>query len=309
MHLQRNNSNVERQHYREQAILFFQSFQPLEQLSIVGPIDFQIVDAVLTHHGQSLKKLCLHPLEAIPIGLDSRNLPDLPFHFNKDCVLQLQVLCLILEELTIQVKRNMSRASEAELYRCFSKMRKLQALSLILDCSNWRVTGDPTYEPDFDKHNQEPVEAGDYSWLKRGHLRETFINCAIDEALACSIWRIISQNKTGRPLQQLKLWPTRAGEYGTRTRLPIKFNGIACNLARSWLFERHLQDDKEDYRVTELQQGRRLALEERYATLIAGPQDSWLWEIFYSIWPSRDSSKDFQDSWSTFRDDWSSFSL
>jgi hypothetical protein len=236
----------------------------------------------------------LRPREEIPIGINVRNLLDLdvPFHFAKDSVSQLRDQCPILEELLITVKRNKSSESEAEMYRCFGEMANLRDLSLQLECSNWRVTRDPTYAPDFDEGDQEPVETGRYPWLKRGELKETLINCAVDEALACSIWKTISQNKTGRPLEHLRLQPTGAGEYGTSTRLPPAFTMMVKEMARLWRFERVLRDDTEDFTVMEL----------RRVKSVCDPQDPEFWEVFRSVWPSKDGSK-------TFRDDWASFPL
>jgi hypothetical protein len=309
VYLSRDNRHVERPHFSQQAISFFRSFEPLKQLSIVGSMDQQIVDAVFACHGQSLRKLSLHPLEAIPLPPMGRDPQDIPFHFTKDCVLQLRDQSPNLEELTILVKHNMSRTSEANLYKSFDEMRKLRALSLILDCSNWRVTRDPTNKPDFDEQLQEHVGAEYPSWLKRGDVKETFINCAIDEALACSIWRTISQIKTGRPLERLKLWPTGAGEYGTGTRMTWKFSGIVYELARSWSIER--RGDTQDFTVKELQRERRLMLRERYASFMSHRQkhDAWVWSICRSIWPSQDGSDDSQEDWSKLRDAWSSFPL
>jgi hypothetical protein len=200
--LTRDDFNVERPFYREQAISFFQSFEPLEQLSIDGPMDHQIKDSVLAHHGQTLQKLSLHPFEAVPYSSPSdRDPQDLPFHFTRSCVLQLRAQCPILQELTILVKRDLSRESEVELCKSLGEMRNLRALALILDCSNWRVTRDPTYDPGFVEQDREPLKAEGYPWLMRGELKEAFINSAVDEALACSIWKTITQNKTGRPLE------------------------------------------------------------------------------------------------------------
>lgn len=241
----------------------------------------------------------MHPFEEIPIGINVRDLRDLPFHLTKDCVLQLRSLCPVLEELTLLVKRNKSSASEAEIYRCFSEMTNLRALSILLDCSNWRVNRDPTYAPNFEKNDQEPVETGRNSWLKRGELKNTLIDCAMDKALACSIWKIISQNKIGRPLERLTLSPTGMGEFGTAARLPPTFTVIVQNLARSWLFERVPRDDTEVFTVTELQQKKRLALDEKEAKSLIHPQDLEFWKVFRSIWPSKNDSKDFRDDWSS----------
>lgn len=298
VHLNRDDLHVERPHYKEQAISFFRTFDFLEQLSIDGPIDYQVLDTVLAHHGQTLMKLRVHSFERIPVFPYSRDPQDLPFHFTKDCILQLRDQCPILEELTIPVKRNKSSASEAEIYRCLGEMKNLRALFLILECSNWRVIRDPTYARDFDGKDQEPVETERYPWLKRGELKEAFINCAVDVALACSIWKTISQNKTGRPLERLTLWPTGAGEYGTATMLPPTFAMMVQNLARSWLFERVPREDTEDFTVTELRQARRLAVE-RETPFLAHPQDPEFWNVFRSVWPPKDRSRNFRDDWSS----------
>jgi hypothetical protein len=304
VHVTRDDLYVPRPNYREQAISFFRTFDSLEQLSIDGPIDRRIVDDILALHGRALRKLSLHPFEAQPVGPNVRNLRDLdvPFHFDKDCVLQVRDQCPILEELTILVKRNKSSASEAEVYRCFAEMRNLRSLSLLLDCSNWRVHRDPTYAPDFDEGDQESVETGIimYPWLKMGELKDAFINGAVDEALACSIRKTISQNKVGRPLERLRLWPTGVGEYGTANGLPPTFIGIAQNLARSWLFERVPRDDTEDFTVTELRQRERLAIDEQEARYLDRPHCPGFWKAFRSIWPAKDGSKDFRDDWSSF---------
>jgi hypothetical protein len=148
--LDRDNQTYERPHYSEYAVSFFLAFKPLKELSINGPIDSQIIAAVLSHHGQTLKKLSLNPFEDIfhiENGRGRRR--DIPLEFTKDLILQIQAQCPGLEELTIPVKRNKSNASEAETYRCFHEMESLRFLFLTLDCSNWRVCRD-TYNPQFE---------------------------------------------------------------------------------------------------------------------------------------------------------------
>ena len=300
VYLTRDDLDVEKPHYSKHAISFFRAFESLEQLSIDGPIDFKIMDSVLSHHGQTLRKLSLHPFEETSSDYNIRDPQDIPFQITKDRVLQIEAQCPVLEELAIPVKRNKSSASEAEIYRCFGKMKSLRFLFLILDCSNWRVVRDRTYNPDFDEEDRKLLENQPYPFLKRGGLKETFINCAVDEALARSIWKIISQNKTGRQLERLKLWPTGEGEYGNNRGLPYTFPAMARNLTRSWLFERVPRDDKEDFTVTELRQERRKARDQGDADYLAYGHSPEIWEVFRSIWPSKNGSKDWRDDWSSF---------
>jgi hypothetical protein len=299
VYLTRDDLFHERPHYSEHAVSFFQAFESLKELSIDGPIDSKILATVLSHHGQTLRKLSLHPSEDTAIDT-GRDLQDIPLEFTKNHILQIESQCPVLEELVIPVKRNNSSASEAEMYRCFGRMKRLRYLFLILDCSNWRVTRDSNYNPKFDEKDQKPLSLFTYYILKRGELKKTFIDCAVDEALARSIWNTISQNKTGRRLEQLKLWTTGGGIYGASTGLPNNAQAIVGNLAQSWLFERVPQDDKEDFTVRELgQNGRKARCQDEPKYLDRSP-DSEIWEVFRSIWPAKEGSKDWRDDWSSF---------
>lgn len=268
VHITRDDFDAEKPHFREQAISFFRTFRSLEQLFIQGPIDYQIVNGVLAHHGQTLKKLSLYPFEDKPVAVTPRDLRELPFHFTKQCVLQIQAQCPLLEQLTVMIKRNMSSVSEAEIYRSLGEMKNIRVLFLLLECSNWRVNREPTYALNFDEGDQEPVEER-CPWLKKGEVKEAFINCAVDTTLARSIWKTVTQDKTGRPLKRLTLWPTGAGEYGTATRLSSTFAAIVQHLARSWLVERVPRNDREEYTGKELRQRRRLAVDEKEAKFAA----------------------------------------
>jgi hypothetical protein len=289
--LTRNDAYHEKPHYTENAISFFQNFESLKELSIHGPIDLPIMNAILFHHGQSLKKLILHISEETPQYYNSRERRDIPMEFTKDRILQIRAQCPILEELAIPVKRNQSGASEVEIYKCFSEMKSLRYLFLILDCSNWRVTRDSTYDPQFNEEDQKPLHFE--RRLKRGHLKETFINCAVDEALARSIWKTISQHKMGKQLERLKLWTTGAGEYGAGSRYEIRM--MCRSLSRSWLIERVPRDDHDDITVRELGQRFREA-EVRGSRL----DQLKALQIFRTIWPCEDSSKGWRDDWPSF---------
>lgn len=301
VYLTRDDLFHERPHYSEHAVSFFQAFESLEELSIDGPTDSQILDTVLSHHGQTLKKLSFHPFEETFTDSNGRDRRDIPLELTKDSVFQIEVQCPVLEELAIPVKRNMSSAPEAEMYRCFGRMKSLRFLFLILDCSNWRVTRDSTYNPRFGEEDQKPLDYNTFPFLKRGDLKETFINCAVDEALARSIWKTISQNKTGRRLERLKLWPTGEGEYGASSGLPHTFSAMAQNLARSWIFERVPRDNEEEaFTLRELGQHRRIARDQDNVGYLAHFHDPKIWEVLRSIWPSKEGSKDWRDDWSSF---------
>ncbi|KAF2169875.1 hypothetical protein M409DRAFT_64857 [Zasmidium cellare ATCC 36951] len=296
--LTRDDLWLERPRYSEQAVSFFRSFDSLEQLSIDGPIDSKILDNVLYHHGQTLRKLSFRPYEDNLSMSNARERLDIPFRFTKDRVLQIEAQCPVLEELAIPVKRNNSSASEAEIYRCFGTMKRLRSLFLILDCSDWRIYRDPAYARDFDEEDQKLVDREHFPFFKRGNLKEAFINCAVDETLANSIWKVVSENKSGRQLERLKLWPTGAGEYGNSTGPAHTFACLARHLARSWLFERVPRDDTDDFTVRELGRETRKALNEGDAGYLNYGHNPEIWEVFRALWPAKKGSKDFSDDWS-----------
>jgi hypothetical protein len=297
--LDRDDQTYERPHYSEYAVSFFLAFKPLEELSINGPIDLQIMAAVLSHHGQTRKKLSLNPFEDIfHIENGRGRRQDIPLEFTNDLILQIKAQCPGLEELAIPVKRNKSRASEAETYRCFHEMKSLRFLFLTLDCSNWRVCRDTTYSPQFEGEDQRAVDPLGPRPIKRGNVKESFINCAVDEALARSIWKTISQNKRGRRIERLKLWTKGEDQYGWNRSISSVFRDVMDNLSRSWLIERGPRDDQEHITVRKLGQDARLVRNafERELKRTLQPEAE---EIFRDIWPRREGTKDWRDDWSS----------
>ena len=200
--LDRDHVFQDRPHYSENAVSFFQALEPLKQLSVHGPIDSQIVDAIISRHGETLPKLSLRPLESPYTYGNGRDPQEIPMEFAEEHLIQIQAQCPILEDLSVTIKQDMSSPSEASMYRCFSKMKSLRSVFLTLDCSNWQISQDLEYNSQFEGEDQQPVDEMDCR-LKRGHLRQTLINCAVDEALTRSIWNTINQDETGTRLERL----------------------------------------------------------------------------------------------------------
>jgi hypothetical protein len=293
--LDRDHIFQDRPHYSEDAVSFFQALEPLKQLSVHGPIDSQIVDAIMSRHGKTLQKLSLRPIESPYTYGIGRDPQDIPMEFAKEHLIQIQVQCPILEELSITIKRGMSSPSEASTYRCFSKMERLRSLFLTLDCSNWQISRDPEYNLQFEGEDQQPVDEIDCR-LKRGHLRQTLINCAVDKALARSIWNTINQDKTGTQLECLRLWTMGGSESGAVT-FSHADGTILRNLSRSWLIERDPRDDRNDLNIREL--GKHARKSENKPTE-SELTESAVGQVFRTIWPRREGSKDWRDDWSSF---------
>lgn len=305
--LDRDDMFHERPQYSENAVSFFSVFYPLERLTVKGPIDVHAVEAILSCHGPRLKMLSLHPLESDHNISNARPEREIPLVFTKGLIEQIQVQCPQLEELSIPVKRNQSSASEAEIYKHFGKMTQLRHLFLNLDCSNWRVMRDDLYNPQYVGEDQMPalydtVFIDDQevvlrpSPVKVGELKATFINAAVDETLARSIWTTISNNKTGKRLDCLKLWTTGAGSWsGWAAHVP-GVDTFVQDLSRSWLIERAKRDGDEEITVRELGKQWR-EREQRNVTsshrLVQG-------KVFHAIWPRKENSNDWRDDWSSF---------
>ena len=221
--------------------------------------------------------------------------------------MQIQAQCPALQYLCITVKRTKSDAREAEIYRSLSEIQHLQVLFLTLDCSDWRVTRSdtPTDDPSFDEDDRKLYSAENLR-IKRGHVRETFINCAVDETLARSIWETICRKKVGKWLESLKLYTTGGGSFGERG-YDHHLTQIVENLSRSWLIERGGRGDEETSHVKELSQRSREAREKRPhrpGDLLYGSESEVsgrpVLQIFRRIWGRKEGSKDWSEDWASF---------
>lgn len=285
--LERQDASVERPDFTANAIPFFTAFEPLEELSVSGPLEPEILDAILHQHGRTLKTLMMRPEEVESPGFVGRDRKEIPMTFTKEHVLQIQAECPALEDLGVRVKRMKSSAAEVAIYRSLAKIRRLRSLFLILDCSDWRVHRDSSYDPSFDGEDRDKLE---YGYMK-GHLREALVNCAVDEKLARSIWGTIREES--RDLESLRLWTTGAGHFGKGQNNMA--DGYLNHLSRSWLIERAPRDDVEILQVKELCRSER---EARDASSYGArrPKET---EVFRSLWPSKEGGKSWQDDWSS----------
>ena len=314
--LTRDDFNIDRPNYANNAIALLEAFEPLDQLSISGPLEPMIVDAILYRHGQTLRKLSLRPFEDEWQPYNGRVRENIPMVFTKENVLQIHTLCPALQDLAIPVKRTKSDAIEAEIYKCFGKMKQLKSLFLTLDCSDWWVTRDPDSRDNasFDAVDREPFP--DSSFLKKGHVREMLMNCAVDERLVRSIWEAIYQSKAGQELESLKVWTTGGGQWGNHD-VNCATSSVVKNLSRSWLIERVSRDDEDILDVRELGRRAREACDQRETDhykrraeylrdvkdivmeLRDVADDSMMVGILHRIWPRKTGSKDWREDWSS----------
>lgn len=311
--MDRDEDSVLRPSYANNAIAFLGAFEPLDELSVSGPLEPKMLDAILCQHGQTLKKLTLCPLERDSAHDNYRGRLYIPMTATKEHVLQIHALCPALQELAISVKRTKSDALEAEIYKSFGKMGRLKSLFLTLDCSDYRLTRDPNFRDD-DSFDAADLELWRESGLlKKGHVRETLMNCAVDETLARAIWETICQSKAGQKLESLKLWTTGGCHWGNYLG-DSRILDVVANLSRSWLIERVAQDDENIINVRELGRRAREVRDQertdRYKRYVEYRKDIVMElsdvaekyeavRVFRRVWPRKKGSKDWREDWSS----------
>lgn len=295
--LRRDDENIDKPDYDVDAAAFFRAFGPLEELSVSGPLGPEILDSILSRHGHKVKKLGLFPHEN---PFDSR-LMHVPMIFTKEHIEKIQASCPALYDLSVPIKRTKSDRTEADLYRSLGKFARLQRLFLILDCSNWRVMRDSTLtdDPSFDNDDRELFITIN-SHIRRGHVRECLINCAVDETLARSIWATICRDKVTQ-LKSLKLYTTGGGKFGN-TSSYLDLDEFISNMSRSFIIERAREDD-DSISVRELGGRARIARNQQFTRWHAGQSlpdspESALY-IFRRIWVPKNMSQDWRDDWSS----------
>lgn len=295
--------------YVNAATAFFDSLPPLRELSVAGSILPEILDAILTRHGRTVVDLKLRPFEDPWARLASTPyISYVPMTITKAHILQINDNCPALESLSIYIKRTMSDASEVELYTSLARIRPLQSLFLTLDCSNWRVHRDRNLEDEawFDEDDKKKFD-GPWRVLKRGHVRQSFINCAVDETLARSIWDVIAAHKDGKRLLSLKLHTTGGMNFGLPGQVR-RMTDIVRHLSRSWLIERGVRDDEQDaLRVRELGIEARKARDKELQDNIeaeGGVQDDEKShagvQVFRRIWPEKQVGRHWKDDWASY---------
>jgi hypothetical protein len=168
-------------------------------------------------------------------------------------------------------------------------MKALRYLFLSLDCFNRRPDNSQ-----FDEEDRRPVDSCRH-YVTKEDLKQALINHAVDEALARSIWKTISQDKRDRQLESLRLWTTETLSEGIPTM--YSHDTFIKNVSRSWLIERVPRDDQDDIIVREL--GKR-GREPEANCVRHSCHESAVEKIFHEIWPRKEGSKDWQDDWSSF---------
>jgi hypothetical protein len=198
---------------------FIRSLPPLENLSLTlncfhGFSDDQtrtIVAAVFDRHGRTLTSLTLPVLQS-------------PVH-----VRELVTRCPRLENLNVTVARSFGDTGEWTIYRDLGSHRRLRSIDLTLDCTvdtfkTSRRRKDVTWydlEALFARRSSNLPSMFASRRKKKisdHHVREAFASCALDGALATSIFQLLADGRPAgaAPLKRLCVRLCNAGEFRFR---------------------------------------------------------------------------------------------
>lgn len=313
-HLQfRQNDFEQRAQEFDRAIgRFLLSLKSLGALKLEGDIGHVTFDAMLVGHSQTLKRLHLMPRQAyrqFSLGL---------FKF-----LEIKN-CTKIEELTIEVRRSRGDDMEVTSYKLLGALPRLKNLWLILDASNCALGTeypDEEYELDDARYeeqvpNDSRFDEGDKKILpdiyldngiriRRGFIRDAFVNIAVDESLARSIFTTISAGKPLGPiaLERMQVCADGGFIFSNHSSHCLEgFEGLAMHMSQPWLVERNPRDDcRNELIVKSLK---------RYEKYYGGYDPSKeAEECFKSIWPDDGTAKRVYTDWRDWANNWVSFPL
>ncbi|CZR69266.1 uncharacterized protein PAC_19166 [Phialocephala subalpina] len=203
---------------------FLRSLRPLKtlELEINADLTLGTVEAIVGKHGPSLQKLSL----AYSEGGNTFVIP--LTHIEK-----IHTNCPLVEELKVAIPRSKE----------MSKRPPVENVAIKNDSS-------------FNESEQEmfsiggtPVRRGP----RNGHIRDDWMNCAIDETLARSIFEVISsaRGQSGYPLEHLELVWTGTSRLGIDDLRLLELDWVRKVIARDWFVDRNPRDDmRNEFLVT-----------------------------------------------------------
>jgi hypothetical protein len=302
----------ESQEYDHAVGRFLLSLTSLSALKLEGDIGQATFDAMLVRHGQTLKRLHLMPQQAhhqFSLGL---------------CEFQEIKNCPQIEELTIKVRRSRGNDMEVASYKTLGALPRLQNLWLILDASN-RALGtdypDEDYESDDARYeeqvpNDSRFDEADKKMLpdiylpngigiRRGFIRDAFVNMAVDEYLARSIFMSISAGKPpgAIALESMQVCAAEGFIFSNHSSQFLEgFEGLAIHMRQPWLVERNPRNDCRNELIV-----KSLKKDEKYYDWHEPSKEAE--ECFKSIWPDDEIVNEVHTDWRDWVNNWQSFPL
>jgi hypothetical protein len=205
----------------------------LSHLRLTGDLPLPILQAILSHLDPTLHTLCLDPGTA----------------FNSSTITSITDRCTNVRFLSLPIRRAWNKPGEdTALLKAIGLMPHLEHLDLTLDASDRTLLRSsppgaflaPSHSS-FSAFDNEtfPSCFSSGKEVRNGHIRDAFINSAIDAPLAKAVFSaILSGAPEGRTpsLRRLSLKSEGGGRFGTSTHLG-SISMIADEVGREWVVE------------------------------------------------------------------------
>lgn len=224
-----------------------------------------------------------------------------------DHIHQLADLCPRLENLTIEVRRSRGDISEIARYRSLGRLPRLQVLELCLDASPppHPANFNTAIEPWFDEKDTEYLPSMLGPAYRQGHVRDVFVNSAIDEVLARTIFEVIEGAKprhSGRapplPLERLELYAWGGAAFPRWSFDDFTpFHHLLAALKQVWMVKPDTREDGQGMpRVDEIYLGANESfLRKQYLDHVE--EDGYWFGIWRRVWPVEREGVDWWDDW------------
>jgi hypothetical protein len=265
-------------------VSFLRSLPPLEHLALAGEIHSTRCKEWISFHASSLERL----------QLTTTNYRNSTFNLVSLSA-TMQSPLLLLEHLSITIKRSKGNSDEVSMYKILGAMPRLQSIVLGLDTSTssqhtefWAQRGRPDSERDADLGNLYVLDA--------------LVNKAVDDKSAIAIFRMISAAKHDRslPLERLEVRPD-CGSGEALDYLFIDWDTLIECIERSWLVMRRYPGLGSDELSVSQIQCQAKPRKQRPPIKF----DAYTEIILRKIWPPRAETKanwrkDWQKEWHSF---------
>ncbi|KAE8394882.1 hypothetical protein BDV23DRAFT_179268 [Aspergillus alliaceus] len=294
--------------------IFFESLPPLKTLRLWGVMNMPLLQTVLKRHGPSLQELKVHPRKVM---LNLFNVID-SMSLTSSEISQIGESCPLVEQLDLIITRSRGNRSETACYEALGRFRSLKQVSISLYYSMEPLKRLEDFdEPldDYDKmaynracgnrsdvHVQgSEVEQGPQVDICTVHVRDAFINAAIDAKLSRDIWNtIISCQPSAATLQRLIVHPHILCVDGTSYAVAHKVTHMAQRIRVDW---KGIGNELDMTEIGREIRERSDAQQRKYEAEMLGRwgqlKGARLVDktIMSRIWPELCDNQDWRDSW------------
>jgi hypothetical protein len=200
---------------------FLMSLPSLSELAIRGVWNLRDMTTVYQKHGASLHKLRFNLM--FQAGTE----------ITASILTEMRDACPLLTDLELNIMRDQGSLTETRIYKTLATFPILRHLILYLGCRNYGRAREHGRMPRYDDLDRRRSD-------RYGDIRRTFIDQAIDENLAATIFRLVSPPDNVRGLKELVLGGNPNNPYGTRSST----YAVVSHICRSWKIQRGVQDDR-----------------------------------------------------------------